>query len=226
MATLQGNQGQTGKIVGQNITAGLGEFSEVPVTELQPRYYEQTYRGNKFVCSTAGGGVQLAATHLFSTAIGTFTPILALYNPLTSPKNLVVLSTWVGLTSAPVGTAAQTGAFLFVGNSGQSITNAQSATPFNTFTFKSSGSQAIGITNAVLAGGVGNPILMRPVSGDIEIVTGATSTNTLTGSINIEEIAGGIIVPPGGYLALANGVSNAVAGTLVTAGFAWDEIAL
>src|SRR5271168_3034819 len=146
-------------------------------TELNPRYYLNTYAGNKFACTTAGGGVAAAATILFSTAIGTFTPILAVYNPLTSQKNLVMLQSWVGVTAAPLATAAQTGAFLFVVGSGQTITNAQSATPINCLTLKASGSQAIGITAAALAGGVGNPLLLRPVSSDV-IITTATASAT------------------------------------------------
>src|SRR5258707_1216574 len=100
------------------------------------RYEEAAYRGNVYSSATAGGGVQLAATHLFSTAIGTFTPILAIYNPLTSPVNLAILNAWCTLTAAVLATAAQTGAFWWVVQSGQSITNAQSATPVNHKTFK------------------------------------------------------------------------------------------
>lgn len=221
---VQGNQGQTGKQTGQNITAAVGEFSEFLLSELQARYYEQTYRGNKFMNSTAGGGVQLAATHLFSTAIGTFTPILALYNPLTSGKNLVIEQAFCGLTAAPLATVTQTGAFLYVVGSGQTITNAQSATPVNTLTLKPVGSLAIGITNAALAGGVGNPTLLRPMVTSYELVTATANATGILGNMNVEDLAGSIIVPPGGYIAIANGISNAVAGHLVTAGFSWDEI--
>src|ERR1700682_447658 len=96
---MQGNQGQTGKQTGQNLTAGMGEFSDVLVTELQPRYYESAYRGLVFSSAVAGGGVALSATALFSTAIATFTPILAIYNPLTNIKNAVILSAHCGIHS-------------------------------------------------------------------------------------------------------------------------------
>jgi hypothetical protein len=221
---LQGNQGQTGKQTGQNLTAGFGEYSELLISQLMGKYYEQNYRGNKYVASTAGGGVQLAATHLFSTAIATFTPILAIYNPLTSPVNLVVQKIWCGLTAAPLATATQTGAFLLVGGSGQSITNAQTATPVNAKTLKAAGSQATGVTNVALTGAVGNATLLRAISGDLEITTATANVSAVISILNQEEVAGGIIVPPGGYLAIANGISNAVAGHLVTASFEWDEI--
>src|ERR1700674_4518885 len=108
MALMQGNQGQTGKQTGQNLTAGFGEFSDVLVTELQPRYYEQSLRGSTYNITTVGGGVQLAATHLFSTAIATFTPLLALYNPLTNTKNFAILQAWCGLTAMPLAAPTQT----------------------------------------------------------------------------------------------------------------------
>ena len=201
-----------------------GKTGELIASELNGRYYEQTYRGNKYGASAAGGGVQLAATHLFSTAIATFTPILAVYNPITSPVNLVIEQIWCGLTAAPLATITQTGAFLLVGNSGQTITNAQSATPVNLKTLKATGSQAIGITNAALAGAVGNAILIRPLLGSGSVVTATTNTSGILGVVPVEDTAGGIIVPPGGYLGIANGISNAIAGHLVTAGIAWDEV--
>ena len=222
---LQGNQGALGKQSGQGLTVGLGEFSDVLITQLMHRYYELTYRGSKFVCTTAGGGVQLAATHLFSTAIATFTPILALYNPLSSSVNLVLCHAKAFVSACPLATGAQTGAFLFVCGSGQTITNSQTATPVNCKTLKASGSQAFGITNVVLAGAVGNPILLDPLIGGPILLDTATANASLVAPVPSEEVLdGSIIIPPGGYVAIANGISNAVAGMLVSAGFKWDEI--
>jgi hypothetical protein len=223
---IAGNQGQTGKQTGANLGIGLGEYSEILVSPLMGKYYEQNYRGNKYVCSAAGGGVQLAATHLFSTAIASFTPVLAIYNPLTSTVNLVLQKVWCGLTAAPLATATQTGGFFLVGNAGQSITNAQSATPVNAKTLRASGSQAIGVTNVALAGAVGNATLLRPITGDIEVVTATANATAINALLVMEEVAGSIIVPPGGYVGIANGISNAVAGHLVSAGFEWDEVSL
>jgi hypothetical protein len=223
---LQGNQGQVGKTLGQGVTVGTGEFSEILTSELTGRFYEATYRGFKFMCATPGGGVQLAATHLFSTAIATFTPILCLYNPIGSIKNLVIQQAFCGLTAAPLATPTQTGGFLLVVNSGQTITNAQTASPVSANTLRSSGSGsiAVGITNAALTGAVGNSIVLRALGGPVEIVTTTANATALTSTIAVEDIAGSVIVPPGGYVAIANGISNAVAGHLVTAGFVWDEL--
>jgi hypothetical protein len=190
------------------------------------RYEESTYRGNTYTCSTAGGGLATAATQLFSTAIATFTPILAIYNPLISKVNLSVLQVYSGLSAAPLATAAQTGAYLLVCGAGQSITNAQTATPVNNFTLKASGSGAVGITGVALTGAVGNATVLRPCVGLINVVTAAANVTVMPGAINCDNIDGNIIVPPGGYLGIAMGISNAVGSTFTTAGITWEEIPL
>lgn len=209
---------------GSPSAVSTGWHNELVKSDLLPRYSYLALNGTVYSSATAGGGVQLAATHLFSTAIATFTPILAVYNPLTNTKNAVVQAVWCGLSAAPLATATQTGAFLLVAGSGQTITNAQTATPVNHLTLKASGSSVIGITNAVLTGGVGNPIVLRPLTATINIVTATANASGLIGEISIEEIAGAIVIPPGGYLGIATGISNAVAGHLVTAGFSWSEL--
>lgn len=226
-----GQQGITSRQVGQNIAFSVGEFSDQLFTELQGRSFEQTYRGNKYATSTAGGGAQLAAACLFSTAFSSFTPILALYNPIGNTKMASLTRIWCGLSATPLATAAQTGAFMLVtGVPGQSITNAQSSTgPVNCGTLKATGSTMVGITLAVLAGYLptaGTPTIVRPLSGSIVGSTATASVTELSGLIVNEESAGGIIVPPGQFIAIANGISNAVSGMLVTAGFEWDEVSL
>jgi hypothetical protein len=186
------------------------------------RYEEAAYRGSVYSAATAGGGVALAATHLFSTAIATFTPILAVYNPLTNNKNFSVLAAWAGLHSGTA-TQATTGGLLFVVNSGQSITNAQSATPVSHNTFKASGSSAIGISNAALAGAVGNVIVLRPLQALIQSGTVTSQTMGLA-VLPMEFVEGSIIIPPGGYLGIATGVSIATGN--VVAGVTFEEIPL
>jgi hypothetical protein len=218
---LQGSQGQTGKQVGQNLNIGLGEFSELLISQLQGKYYEATYRALKFCASVGGAGQALAAVNLFSTAIGTFQPIFCLYNPLTSLVNLVLQHLWCGVTADPA-SAGVTGGFFLVGNSGQSISNAASVTPVNLKTLKASGSQAVAILNAVLAGAVGNPILLRPIAASIVSQAQPAAVTSTTGLLLTEEVAGSIIIPPGGYLGIANGISNTTA--TVVAGADWDEV--
>lgn len=93
---LQGNQGQTGKQTGQNITAGVGEFSDLLVSELQPRYYEQAYRGNIFFAASQAA---TPVTNLATTATG-----LILSNPAGSGKNLWIID--IGIQQAVAAAAA------------------------------------------------------------------------------------------------------------------------
>jgi hypothetical protein len=220
---IAGNQGQTGKQTGQNLVVGMGETTDVLVTELRSAYYQETYRGNKYTASVGGAGQTLVAVNLFSTAIATFQPIIALYNPITNTKNFSLISAYVGLTAAP-NTPAITGGFFFVGNSGQVITNSQITNPsFNNLTFKQTGSTGVVVLNAVLAGAVGNPILIRPLSSNSVIATTAAASS-LIGAIVREDINGAFIITPGSYIAIANGVSNTT--SIVVAGLTWDEISI
>jgi hypothetical protein len=95
MATLQGNQGQASKQIGQNVTLGFGEFSEALVSELQARYYENVYRGNVF---TASNTAALALSLNSATATG-----LILSNPAGSGKNLVLLEALISVANLPAG---------------------------------------------------------------------------------------------------------------------------
>jgi hypothetical protein len=200
-----------------------GQFGDVLVSEVNARYSGLTNSGIVRSASVAGAGITLAATNLFSTAIATFTPILAIYNPSTSSVRLVVLQAWVGVTADPA-SAGVTGGFFWVGNNNQAITNTASAGSFNTGTFISGQGNGIGISisNATLTGAVGNPFMIRPISHlGIQTAQPATATATLS-PIIMEEVAGSISVPPGAYVAMANGISNTTA--TVIAGMTWAEL--
>lgn len=94
---LQLVQGQTGKQTGGNIAAASGEFSEQLATELMARYYQNTYRGNKFALTFAAAALAAAS----ASAAGAF----LLVNPLGSGKNLVLIDIMPGVTAfTPVAT--------------------------------------------------------------------------------------------------------------------------
>lgn len=89
--SIQSIQGQTAKQTGSYVTPGVGEFADNIVTELQPRFYEQTYRGNTFSVTYAANAAAAAS----ATATGLF----SLFNPVGSGKNLVLLDATVVLVS-------------------------------------------------------------------------------------------------------------------------------
>jgi hypothetical protein len=199
-----------------------GKAGDAIISELNGRYYENTYRGNKYAASVGGAGQTLVAANLFSTAIGTFQPIMALYNPLTNNKNFVIAQAWCGITQSTLLTPTQAGGFFWVGNAAQAISNAASVTPINCLTLKQTGSTAIPVLNAVLTGAVGTQILIRPISSSIQLVTATANATGQAVDFVMEEVAGSLVVPPGGYVGFANGISSTTG--VVNAGMVWDEL--
>jgi hypothetical protein len=209
---LQGNQGQTGKQTGQNLTASLGEYGEQLASELQPRYYENTYRGQKFsACNTAAVTIgALTATNVS----------FALYNPPGSGKNLAIVDASFGAGS----TVFASGAVFFA-------VNPQTTTP--------AGTTALTIRNNLLTGNTGaasiaqaysaatlsaTPVAIRPFYG---CVGPAASTVTPVSATTVpfvkDDVAGEIILTPGTVLSIQGSVA-AVANGFV--GISWDEISI
>lgn len=188
---LQINQGQTGKQLGQNLTAGAGEFSDVLVTELQPRYYQQTYRGNVFFLDS--GAVTLAAANTSAGALGTIKLINGFFNPTTSGKNAVLLSAAITYTS---GTA--TGAIVYNYLNGVVLSNAATGTIRNGF-LGGGASAMLAEVGVVLAS---NTPLATAALLQLGVV-GLQGAAVATPAGIYEEIAGRIIVPPGVVFGLA-----------------------
>src|SRR6266446_5056040 len=134
MAILQGNQGQTGKQVGQNLTGGFGEFSDVLVTELMARFYQQNYRGALYSWGKTSTALSANSISLNSTT----TPIIGLWNPSSNTVNAVILQ--VRLQSVLQAASSTTqGALVYAvstGNAGITTGNA----PWNRKTLVQSGS--------------------------------------------------------------------------------------
>ena|SRR5712664_4169821 len=183
---FQGNQGQTGKQVGQNITAGLGEFSEVLVSELQARYYEQAYRGRIFTAYAAAQATSLVGTamvglQLYNGSSGSNAVNLVLLKVggfilvSSATQTGVVLASGIGQLSAPSAqTAATRSANNFIGGAGPSAL----ATAAGTF------------TNAPTA-------FLNLMHNTAAIATTGEDTGYFA------DLEGSIIVPPQTYVAFA-----------------------
>lgn len=197
---LQGNQGQGGKQIGQNLTVGMGEYSDLLVSELQARYYENVYRG--IVFSAANSGVQA-----LSVASATFTG-LAVGNPAGSGKNLVLLDASFAVAAAITAVCSVALAYA----------------PIVALT----AGTAVGPNSMLVGGGVASvakvgasatlgaaPTVLRPLGG-----TGWV-TATAQGQFSAkDEIAGAIIVAPGQLVC----IEALVAAVSVVASMTWAEI--
>ena len=220
MSLMQGNQGQTGKAVGQNLTAGFGEFSDVLVSELQGRFYEACYRATLF---SAGSSTTALSANTITTG-ATTTPIVGVWNPLSSPVNLVIHQ--ASLQCVLQATAATTqGAFVWAASNGNNVITTGAA-PFNRKTLLFSGSQAKAFNGGVALTGLSNTLTIfegADLTAGNQITTTATATTAVTPpTVSVQNFDGSLIVPPGGVLALLN--TNSTANISVASRLMWAEI--
>ena len=202
---LQGNQGATGKTPGQNVTVGLGEFSDVLVTELQPRYYENAYRGSVFTSSNAAA---VAFSAVSTTATG-----FVLSNPAGSGKNLVILDIEFQYTVATT-TAAQA---LLYANTNPVATAVVHTTPLT-------------VTNALLGSGntsvakVDSAATLPAAPTAIRVIQAAATTGPAATVLPYvkDEVAGAIIVTPGCAVSIQG--TAAIAGAV--ASMTWAEVVI
>ena len=207
---LQGNQGQTGKQVGQNLTAGFGEYSDVLVSELQARYYENVYRGNVFFA--ANQALITTAAGLTSSQSTGF----ILYNPAGSGKNLVILEI---LTQAVIGTAAGANFLLWLAAC-LSPTQAAPATIASTLTVNSAllGTGAAAVAKAYAQATLPTtPVVVRNL-GAIQSISNAAG-NPVFPSWFKDEVAGALIVPPGIMVATQTSAALSISNSMT-----WAEL--
>lgn len=179
----------------------LGKSLEQMVSELQPRYFEQAYRGNVFSASSAAGtsSAGLAAT---------FTGGICLSNPAGSNKLLVPLKCTSTLI---VVSAAVTSAGLIVGYSQAGVvTHTTALVPFSNYL--GSGVSPVGKVDQA-ATLVGTPAWL-----DFIASTGVTA-GVWGATLDLE---GDLVIPPGGYVAI--GTTIASPATAHIAGISWIEV--
>jgi hypothetical protein len=174
----------------------------------------------------------MALTALSANTItlnNTTTPILGVWNPATSSVNLVILQAALGAVLNTLTTPVGPGAFLWASSVGNTAITTGN-TPFNRKTLQASGSQAKGFNtspaltgltnNLVVFEGADLPQLSGQTAGTITAST--ASAQFAAGLSAVQNFDGGLIVPPGGILALLNTTSTttySVAGRLL-----WEEV--
>lgn len=186
---------------GTNPTARGGNEGDTIVSQLNGKYYEQTYRGNTFsACTTS------AATIGVLTATGV---TYHLFNPLGSGYNAVILAASFGPTSATFAVGA---VFYAV--------NAQTTTPSGTtpLTVKSNyvtgGSAATAMFVYSAATLAAAPLAVRPFFA----VPATACTNV--GLIK-DDVSGEIIIGPGNVLSIQASAAAVAVGHI---GVSWNEI--
>jgi len=179
------------------------------VTELNPRYYENAYRGKKFFGSN--GATPTVTTVAFAT---TYTG-LALINPANSGVNAVLDK--VGLSFLVVFPAVAT-VGLMVGFANAGTTTFSAAASSGASALVGSGLIAK-CTAALSATLVGTPVLHTVFGSGL---TGAVTVQT-TQWANYD-LEGSVVIPPGGYAAIYTSTVCGAAG--MCASFNWTELPL
>jgi hypothetical protein len=201
-----------------------GRSSELVVTELHGRFYEQASRNALY---SAGMTVTSISNATFTSATTgvTATPIIGLWNPTTSGVNLVVLQA----TLSVVLTALQNtggGPYIWMYSLGNSAIST-GITPINRKTLLASGSNARAFAGTALTGMTGTLALLTGSAlggGNLyniaSLSTAAGFSTTFNGSV--ENLDGSIIVPPGGVVALM--ATTTPVGHSASSGIIWEEI--
>jgi len=206
MALLQGNSGQTSKQVGQALTVGFGETSDVMVTELQARYYENTYRRNKFGVTFPAAAVAVAS----ATALGAF----VLFNPANSGKNLVIDDIVAQLIAFTAGATVVPLAVVAIPNQTPTSTGA-GTTPTCTLVGSPNGSAAKTFVSGTT---VGAPtVAFRHIAGWYTDLTASDM-----GSSVKDEVAGAIVIAPGSGIQVV--AFSTPSTNTMSVSMTWDEI--
>jgi len=208
-------QGQVGA-PGQSVTTGStpavrqGQLGDVIVSELHGRYYETTYRGNTFTLSVATAAAITAYT---GGAAGT--PMLAVYNPVNSGRNFVVLqASYANLVAA---SAAGTVTFGLYYGPTAAITQTTLTYPVNNLTLNRVGSSSQCFTNAALTSSTALTNVYP-----LGQYYWATAAGAFTTSPQVATIDGSIIIPPGTMISL--GGSAALTSATWIGSLSWEEV--
>jgi hypothetical protein len=175
------------------------------VTDAHGRFTEAASRGLLF--STGMTATSISASTFTTAALSaTGTPIVGVWNPSGSGKNLYILQARMNAFQTALITTGP-GAFMWA----VSLNNAAISTgltPWNRQTLTQGGSVAKGFANTALTGLTNNLTVMESSALSGGSLGNYASTGTAAGFMglesgtNVDPIDGAFVIPPGGVLAL------------------------
>lgn len=205
---------RTGPVVSQDGAVNPGRSSRdgsLIIGGGMADYQELAYRGKVFQAANQGPGGTTTTVGLATTYTG-----LCISNPAGSTVNLVMLQCGVGVVGAPVAlsTIGLLGGYAVAGVA----THTTPLVPLSTFV---STTVATGQAKADAAATlVGTPAVLMPLG--VTPITGATAqVINPTVALNMFDLKGVFILPPGAYIALYTSTVLSV-----IAGFTWAEVAI
>ena len=180
------------------------------VQQAHAAYAEECIRGNTWTISTATAGITVTALMLVSVASAI--PIVGLYNPSSSSKNLVIHR---GMAIQTTGTVCN---FVWGAVAAPSMTIADGVTTGkNNFTLASGGHEARAFAGATAMVGIALPFRF----GWGATVEGATVAGTVLAG-GTDWVDGEIVVKPANFVGIF-GVTITTAG-VVKASIVWSEV--
>ena len=203
---IQGSVGQpstTSIQPGTTPTLRQGQLGEMVVQQMHGHYYETAYRRNLFSVATQAGVTT-------SAGLATATTGLILTNPTSSTVNCVVTKVGWATNAAP---AASMVIGLAFNTSTTAVTQTTAITTRNMF-LGGAASQALAASSVTL-----------PTAGVLTHVIGVIDTGAITVArhqLNMYDIDGGIVMPPGSYVHIYT--STASAATSFFGSLTWEEV--
>ena len=219
---LVGAPSNTSAADASNLPILQGKQGDQIVSELNGKYYTDTYRGNTFFASTAVGGLAFSI-YSNTTFIG-----MVLFNPAGSGKNIVPIRT---IISAPLVTAATAGSqfgYAFLSGCGAAPATGSPIAALTTSTPIRGQGNNPGVGGAGIQGpsaalvGLGATLTSALTWGGNAALTwyaGVTNANIVNVGM-IEYFDGEIIIPPGSAMFLTTSV---LAGSSAAAKMVWAE---
>jgi len=181
------------------------------IQQLHAPYAEECVRGNIWTASTAVAGVTVTASCVISALA---MPIIGVFNPTGSGRNLVIIKTIVQQMTLTAVT------FVWAGGAAMGLTNANGvATHINNFTFAtaaSGGSVARSFLGASIIGATA-PTAFRYVGGAI---AGATAVGEVYSFTEYND--GDIVLSPNTFAGLF--ADTATSAAVVRAAITWAEV--
>ena len=189
---------------GATVTARMGRLADIVLSQLQARYYEQTFRGNIFLASLQAN---VAISALSATATG-----LILTNPANSGKNLVLLDLAIAFTASPAA-ASTMGLAANVNPVAAAVVHTTPLIIRAALLGAGTSSVALADSAATLPAA---PIMIRAIGG------GPVASGSITAPFIRDEIAGNLILAPGTAVSLASlGFAMNALATI-----SWAEVAI
>jgi hypothetical protein len=193
------------------------------ITDAHGRFFEAASRGFLF---SAGMTVTSISNVTFTTATlgATGTPIVGVWNPMNSGKNLSILQVRLQIVNTAATTTGHAGLMWCTSVNQSAITTG--ITPLSRLSLSSTGAVGKGYAGTALTGLSGS-LVVQEVSGLSGMLPNYSFVQTAAGTVatipsNIDNIDGAFVVPPGGVLALL--CTTTPVAVSAASSIMWEEI--